>query len=164
MNLFGLKRFLCHVKYDMPIPPTGLDFFSMTARQGEEHFEWFMSKIPERMDYLKARCAKDLKLSVTELDYSAESLILLWRWFLKTARMERTPKEEIEKMKEGAKIFGESFINRMRFTSTTEYIIHDIGMYVGQCFVLDYPQLYWSYKKGQKQSPCQCYSQPAIRW
>lgn len=97
-------------------------------------------------------------------DDSVESLILIWSCFLKTARIEKTPKEEIEKMGDGAKIFGESFINRMRFTSTTEYIIHDIGMYVGQCFVLDYPQLYWSYKKGQKQSPCQCYSQPAIRW
>ena len=147
--MYWLKRMKLtkDVKYDMPIPPTGLDFFSMTARQGKEHFEWFMDRIPERMDYLTARCAKDLDLSVSELDYSAESLILIWRWFLKTARMEKTPKEEIEKMKEGAKIFGESFINRTQFTATTEYIIRDIGMYVGQCFVLNYPQLYWSYEK-----------------
>lgn len=150
--MYWLKRMKLtkDVKYDMPIPPMGLDFFSMTAREGKEHFEWFMNRIPERMDYLKARCAKDLDLSVSELDYSAESLILLWRWFLKTARMEKTPKEEIEKMKEGAKIFGESFINRTQFTATTEYIIRDIGMYVGQCFVLNYPQLYWSYEEKRR--------------
>lgn len=141
----NLLRFKRDIRYDILVPPLGLDFYNMTPKQAKENYEWFISKIPERMEYLRKRCADDLNISIEKLDFSPESLILVWRWFLKTARIEKTPKEALERMKEGAKLFGESFINREQFTVVTQFIMRDIGMYLGQAYALNYPQLYWHY-------------------
>jgi hypothetical protein len=138
-------RFIKDVNYDLLVPPLGLDFYNMTAKQAGENFEWFVSKIPERMAYFRNRCASDLNIPIETFDYSSDSMIPVWRWFLKIARMEKTPKEELERMKEGAKVFGESFINLEQFTVATQFIMRDIGMYIGQSYVLNYPQLYWHY-------------------
>lgn len=143
-------RFIRDVKYDLMVPPLGLDFNNMTPKQAGENFEWFLSKIPERMEYFRTRCASDLSISPDSLSFTAESLIPVWKWFLNTARMEKTPAEELKKMKEGAKLFGDSFINRKQFTVATTFIMRDIGIYVGQCYVLNYKNLYWHYSTKPK--------------
>lgn len=152
MSFSRFKRFQGDIPYDLLIPPLGLDFRSMTPKQAEENFNWFMSIIPERINYFQNRCSNDLGISMDALNFSAESLLPVWRWFLKTAKMEKTPQEELDKMKEGAKIFGESFINWEQFTVTTKLIMRDIGIYVGQCFILNYSNLSWSYKTKPKTS------------
>ena len=139
------NRFIRDVQYDLLVSPFGYDYYHMTAKQAAGNFEWFLSVIPQRMEYLKNRCALDLRIPVEKLDFSAASLIPIWRWFLKTARIEKTPKEELIKMEEGAKIFGESFINLEQFTVATQFIMKDIGMYIGQSYVLNYPKLHWHY-------------------
>lgn len=139
------KRFAKDVPYDLAVPPFGLDYYHMTAAQAKENYRWFLSVIPDRMAYLRDRCASDLKIPAEELDYSAASLVPVWKWFLRTARIEKTPKEELEKMVEGAKTFGESWINRERFSVVTTFIMRDIGIYVGESFVRNYPQLQWVY-------------------
>ena len=106
----------------------------MSKKTAKEAFDWYVAAIPGRMDYFRSRCAHDLKIPVETLDYSAESLIPVWRWFLKTARTEKTPKEELAWMQEGAKIFGESFVVRRVLTVATQFIVRDISMYIGECF------------------------------
>lgn len=150
MKLTNYRRFLKDINYDLLIPPLGLDYYNMTPKQAKENFEWFMSKKDERTEYLIERCSEDIGVSIDKLDFSAESLIILWEWFLKIARIEKTPKEELEKMIEGAKIFGESFINYEQFTVVTKFIMIDIGIYMGECYVKNYKQLYWSYKTKPK--------------
>ena len=139
------NRYNRDVEYDLLVSPFGYDFYNMTPKQAGLYFKWFISIIPERMEYFRNRCASDLNIPVITLDYSPDSLIPVWRWFLKTARMEKTPKENLEKMIEGAKIFGESFINWEQFTIATQFIMKDIAMYIGQSYVLNYPQLRWYY-------------------
>lgn len=136
-------RFLNDVNYNLLVPPLGLNFSKMTPKQARDNYDWFISKIPERMDYFRKKCTSDLNISINSLDYSFDSLVLVWKWFIKIARMEKTPKEELEKMREGAMIFGDSFLNYTQFTVATEYILRDIGMYIGQTFVTVYPQLHW---------------------
>lgn len=145
-----LERFKSDIKYDLMVPPFGLDFQNMTPKQAKENFDWYMSKLPERMEYLRNRCAKDLKIPVSMLDYSPESLIVIWRWFLRTARLEKTPKAELDKMIEAAKVFGDSYINREQFSVATQFIMRDIAMYIGQVFVTNNPQLSWSYYTNPK--------------
>lgn len=133
------------IKYDLLIPPHGLDYYHMTKDEAKEDFEWFIEHIPERMDYFRARCASDLRVSQSVLDYSPDSLVPVWKWFLKTARMVPTPKEELERMREGAKIFGDSYVNEKVFSVSTVFIMRDIGMYVGETYIRNYSPLYWSY-------------------
>lgn len=138
-------RFFKDIPYDFLVSPYGYHFRDMTPAQANGSFSWFMEHIPERVQYLRTRCAKDLDIAAALLDYAPESLVLIWRWFLKSARTQKTPKEELAKMEEGAKVFGQSFINRTQFTVATLYMLLDIGMYLGQCFVKNYPALTWAY-------------------
>ena len=139
------SRFISDIKYDLLVPPLGLDFVKMTPKQSKENFDWFMQKITERTMYLINRCSKDIKASPDELKFSPETLKIIWRWFLKTARMEKTPNDELEQMKKQFAHLGESFINKEKFTVVTEYIIRDIGMYLGQVFTVNYKNIYWDY-------------------
>lgn len=123
----------------------GLNFRKMAPTQAQENFEWFISKIPEQMAYFCRRCAADLKVSESALDFSPESLTLVWRWFIEIARIVPTQPEELKRLEAGAKIFGASFINKYQFSVASQFIMRDIGMYLGEVFVRNYPQLYWSY-------------------
>lgn len=70
-------RFVNDVKYDLLVPPLGLDFIKMTSNQAKENFDWFIGKIEERTMYLGNSCSKDLKISPDELDFSPESLKII---------------------------------------------------------------------------------------
>jgi len=139
------KNFDQDIDYEVLVPPFGLDFYSMTPKQAEENFHWYIQKIPERTEYLRSQCAKDLAISINEVDFSPKSLKLIWRWFLKLARIEKTTKDEIEQMRKTFSRFGESFINKERLSVITEYIIRDIGMYLGELYVRNYPSIRWSF-------------------
>ena len=147
MKMFKSERFKDDVKYDLLVQPLTckLDFFAMKPKQAKENFEWWVSNIPTRIEYLINRCSKDLGVSSEKFDFSPESLKLLWKWFLQTMRVEKTPEEEIAEQIEKYGHFGESMISRMRLTLTTEYIICDIAMYLSEVFTRKYKNIKWSY-------------------
>lgn len=152
MQMDNYTRFLNDIRYDLLLPPHGINYAEMKPKVAKEAFEWFVSKIPERMVYFRSRCAYDLNISIDELDYSEESLLLVWKWFLRTARLEKTPDYLMEQMKERAKIFGPSCIHEEVLTTVTHFILRDIAMYIGECYVRNYPSLYWSYLTKPKSS------------
>ena len=146
MTLSNWLRFSKDVEYDLLVPPFGADYYSMTPKQAKENFEWFISKIPERVEYLRNRISKDLKISVEELDFSPESLKIVWKWFLKTARVEKTPKEQVAEMEKQWGHLGEHWIQREQLTVATQFIVRDIGMYLGEVFIRNYPRIItWGY-------------------
>ena len=138
-------RFINDIKYDLLIPPLGMEYNKMTPRQARENFDWFMARIPERMEYFKKRCSQDLNIGVETLDFSAESFLYIWRWFLKTALIEKTPKSEVEEMKVKYAHFGDTWVEYERFSVATEYILRDIGMYIGQAFLHVSEFITWNY-------------------
>jgi len=141
----NLLRFKKDVQYDLLVPPLGFDFASMTPKQTRENFEWFISKIPERMDYFRNRCASDLNIPMEILDYSPDSLIPVWRWFLKIARIEKTPKDEVAEMERKVGHLGEHWIIRERLTVVSQFILRDIGMYLGETFIKTYISIHWDF-------------------
>lgn len=160
MNISNWMRKIRDVKYDILVYPSAIVPQNMTPEQGEEYCNWFFSKIPERMEYFRRRCALDQLISPDLLDYSPESLVLVWRWFLGIARTEKTPQAYRAAMESGAKIFGESYIPRRVLSVISQFILHDIAMYVGECFVRNKDSLYWCYIPLEKEDIC--YNQPAV--
>ena len=63
------------------------------------------------MTYFRERCSHDLRIAINSLNFSADSLILIWRWFINTARMEKTPKYNLREMIKQSELFGSSYIN-----------------------------------------------------
>ena len=144
------RRFLADVDYDLLVPPHGIAYSSMTATEAKEDFKWFVAHIPDRMDYFTHRCANDMKINVNKLDCSSESLIIVWDWFMKTARMEDTPEEQLKIMREQALLFGESAIVKKVYTVATRFMMRDIAIYWGQCFLKASNKLYWDYVQKPK--------------
>ena len=139
------KRHQKDIEYDFAIPPYGTDYYHMSAETAKKYFQWFQAIIPERMQYLQQRFCRDSGVHSDVFDYSANSLIPLWEWFCGIAVVVPTPDDELEIMRQKATVFGKSYINYTKFSVGTKYVMRDIGIYLGQCFVKQYEPLSWTY-------------------
>lgn len=136
--------------YDILIPKLGKSIFKLTEEEAAAYFEWYMEQVPQRVSYVSQVCAKELHIPVERMDCSPESLLLLWKWFRKRAKTEPAILSEEEK-KHPAYANG-MFHNTRQLTLETEYIIRDIGMYLGETIRKNHPQIYWAYNTKPKRS------------
>jgi hypothetical protein len=129
--------------YDILIPKLDKSIYKLTKKEAAAYFEWFMDQVPERVAYVSQVCAKELHISVKRMDCSPKSLVLLWKWFRKRAETEPVILTEEEKKQPG--YADGMFRNERQLTLETEYILRDIGMYLGETFRKNHPQIYWIY-------------------
>jgi hypothetical protein len=129
--------------YDILIPKLDKSIYKLTKKEAAAYFEWFMDQVPERVAYVSQVCAKELHISVKRMDCSPKSLVLLWKWFRKRAETEPVILTEEEKKQPG--YADGMFRNERQLTLETEYILRDIGMYLGETFRKNHPQIYWTY-------------------
>lgn len=136
------------IEYDMDFPPTGIDYDSWDKHTADRYFKWFIEQIPIRMEYFQKRVADDLKIEKLLLDYSPESLITVWDWYIKVAIIEDVPAETIKRIKQSPayNLFGESYINKEQLSLNSILIQRDIGMYLAQVFLKESPKLQWTYE------------------
>lgn len=128
------------LKYDILIPKLDKNIFQLNEPEAKEYFQWYMEQVPERVAYVSRVCAKELYIPEEKLDCSPDSLVLLWKWFRRRAKTERLPRTGEEKS--ASEI---PFVGNRQLTLETEYILRDIGMYLGETFRKNNPQIYWTY-------------------
>lgn len=130
------------LKYDILIPPLNKPVHQLSETEAQAFFDWYMEQLDERTAYLR-------QYTGLALDYSPESLVPLWKWFLRRAEIENTPAErlnELKKEKAGHPLADTVLKDSARQLSLeTEYIIRDIGMYWGQVFVKNHPSIHWGF-------------------
>lgn len=130
--------------YDIFIPPYNKEFNKMTKDEANEYFEWYKDNINNRITYLQS-------YSNLKLDYSVESLVDIWGWFLKNAEIEKTPfirlMELRKQLKGQPKEIKKDIINEQKYQLSlqTEYIIRDIAMYFGEVYIKNNNSIYWGY-------------------
>lgn len=118
--------------YDILIPPLGKSIYQLSEQEAADYFAWYQEKIPERVAYVSKVCTIELRIPEERLDCSPESLMLLWKWFRRRAKTEPAVHADAETGK--SKSPDELFANKRQLTLETEYIIRDIGMYLGETF------------------------------
>lgn len=130
--------------YYTDIPILDKPFSELTSEEAEEYFCAFTGAIDSRVQYLEVT-------SELDLDYSADSLAEVWRWFLAVALTEEAPlpkkkkrkwwqkKKETEPPAEPPKNGG------LRLTFDTECALWDISVYFGEVLVRNHPSLTWGY-------------------
>ncbi len=125
----------------------GVDYDSWNNKTAKEYFEWYMSQIPLRTVYLCNRVSRDLKIDTSLLDFSPESLNIIWEWYLKTAIIKKRDTKETEKQKETElyRFVGESSINYEELSLNSLLIQRDIGMYLAEVFLSECKDLSWTY-------------------
>ena len=138
--------------------PDDKSFKEMNKAEAQAYFDWFTSHVDERSEYLRKKVSEGLKIPMESLDFSMESLILIWRWFLENAELQKTPKSVLRDLRKELKANGqpEEFIEYMIREHSAElsifsrYVIIDIGMYVGKMFVTNFQTLRWDYYTDNK--------------
>lgn len=141
------------------VPPINKPFEKMNSIEANAYFDWFVAHVDERSEYIREIVATDLHIPLEALDYSIQSLVYIWRWFLKIVDFKKTPKSILRNIKKELKANneGEDFIklviqeSELDLSVRSHYIIRDIGMYVGKMFVTNYPSLRWDYHTNTKQ-------------
>jgi len=131
------------IKYDILIPNLDKNICQLSEKKAEAYFLWFMERLPERVEYVSKVCAEELGIPREQMDLSPESLVLLWKWFRKRAKTEKVP---CAKKENGGRKFPDNvWKNDRQLTLETEYILRDVGMYFGETFRKNIPQVCWSY-------------------
>ena len=85
------------LNYDILVPKLGKSIFELNEQEAKEYFTWFMEQVPGRVDYVSRICARELRISEEKMDCSPESLLLLWKWFLRRAKTEPAIHTDAEK-------------------------------------------------------------------
>lgn len=137
------------LQYIPLIPPICRPFKCMRGAEVEDYFQWYISHIKERIDYLS-------QISFVTLDYTPTSLVKIWKWFLKVARTQKMSDQdlqlkyrEISAIDENlAKIVIEA--DKECLSLETEYIIRDIAMYLGEFFCVNHENIFWAYHTDTK--------------
>ena len=137
------------ISYNILILPIDKPFSDFTKSEAESYFKWYMGQIESRIEVLK-------NYSGLALDCSVSSLTVIWGWFLKNAKTERTPKKRIQELKEQLKNqpkeIAKEILNeqKIQFSLETEYIIRDIATYFGEVFVKNNTSISWGYHTDTK--------------
>ncbi len=118
--------------YEYLVPQLGKGIYQLNAEEAAAYFDAFTGKIPERVSYVSRICAKELRVPKSRLDCSPDSLLPLWKWFRRRAKTAPIPSAGAE--------------NGVRqLTPETEYILRDIGIYLGETLRKNLPGIYWTY-------------------
>ena len=139
-------------KYKIISPPFTLEFKEMSKKQLVNYYEWYIASIPERLNILIKTIKSTPGYKKWQADYTPNSLDLLGEWFAKHVRTRKmTSAEKDEIYEQAPEWFKEVEIGDEELTNKTFSLSIDIGMYMSQVFLKNYPSLKWKHIiKGSK--------------
>jgi hypothetical protein len=152
------------------LPPFEFKSFDdMSKKEAQRYFDWFMETKSARLEQLK-KLVDDTGYEGARLDYSGESLVYVWRWYLDNVELVDRPEEELreEVERETAGLtkiaiskggvmtelnqqqMYDHFYNekpRRKISTPWRFIARDIGLYLGECLIKKHEDrgLYWGF-------------------
>ena len=142
--------------YSPLIVPLSKPIEELTIAEAKKYNEWFVQNIDSRVDYLITKVAVHFGLQKTDLIYTTDSLFYIWKWFLEIGEISKTKKNILRDLRKNLLGQPKSFINHIinqnktEFSIYTQYVLRDIGMYLGAMIRENFPQIKWSYKTSPK--------------
>lgn len=131
--------------YPLIDPPKFKQYDEMTKTEAKKHLEWYVDQIPERLELLKNAFETTGGGIKAKLDYSVESLGLLWEWFIPLVTTESKTTEELEK--EANILPGGKPRNLERLSIGTLAIAMDIAVYFSEVFIRNCKNVKWGLAK-----------------
>ena len=133
-------------RYEPLVPPFSKATVDFDLQETKAYFQWYMEHVDERCRYLTTIVSSELHCKKSVFDFTFNSLIPLWRWFLKDAEV----------------VFDEN--NNSLLSAYSTMILRDIGMYIGEVFIHQYAGfLKWAYVTKPKWFPeNSCSETPAM--
>lgn len=123
--------------YPLMQPPLVIEEYSkLTKKEAQQHFDWFISQIPQRIEILK-------KHSQVNLNRSPESLIHIWEWFHNKIEIVNKTAEELEEEFRSTKDWLKNYILVRKMSMVSLSIILDIAIYFGEVIRENNRGVYW---------------------
>lgn len=144
----------CLANYNPLVFPLNKPPYEYTMREAKQYFNWYMEHLDERCEYLRQTVSSQLPINIESLDFSFQSLVPLWRWFLSVAEVTTWENPILDEIRNNSSLSDDKrrfFLdvhssNNRHLSTFTEYVIRDIGMYVGKVFTIAYPNhITWSF-------------------
>lgn len=126
------------------IPPLRFESFGdMNKKEAQEHFEWYISEAPRRIKQLKDFVDKfDLDKRV-EFDYSPQSLVDLWSWYVKNVEILDKSETELANEIKSINPLIKNHIRNNKISTMWLAIALDIGIYLAECMIRNNENLKW---------------------
>lgn len=139
-------------------PPFTLKLREMASKELHRYFQWFMDVLPQRVNELAEAVRQTPGFGSWQADCTPGSLDGLGEWFAGQVEVRNRTQEELQTI-QNHQVFpidipGEELTNR------TFSLAMDVGMYLGQVFLKNYPSLKWEQPLGNKRFVD--YGQPSL--
>lgn len=132
-----------NMEYPLMEPPFHFKSFeSLSKKEAMDYFRWFLGEIPNRIRILSEYFEETSGLPKELLDYTPESLNVIWNWFSPKIKIVPRTKEEIEEEK--ALVPPGSDIKTYKPSNETLAIAFDIGIYFAETFVRNNKNIEWA--------------------
>jgi hypothetical protein len=128
-------------------PPFTLVFREMPKKELNRYFEWFMELLPQRLDELTRAVKGTHGYEDWQSDGTPESLNTLGIWFAGQVHTRARTYDELHI--ENRSVFPMD-IPGEELTTRTFSLAMDVGMYLSQVFLRNYPALQWEQPLGSK--------------
>lgn len=147
------------MEYAVIQPPFTLDFRNMSSKEAREYFKWFAKQTPKRIAIVERAVRSTPGYETWHADFTRDSLRILGTWFYSHIETRpRTPEEKEEIYRNAPGWFRVVEIGDWELTNRTFSLAMDIGMYVSQVFLKEFPSL----KMEMITEPTVDYQQPAL--
>ena len=130
-------------EYEFAVPPFPLEYEKWNKKQTQEYFDWFVEQVPIRAEYVLNKALTYYGYAPKTITDPEMKILLVWRWFLKFARVEEVSAEEKEANRPFVEKFGESWKVDYQLTPVTEFFLRDIGMLFAQLLCDEFKTLHW---------------------
>ncbi|MGN7326548.1 hypothetical protein [Bacillus pumilus] len=136
--------------YPWEAPPFEMKSFEeMSKKEAKQFFDWYVGQMPERINVLE-----EVTKGFVTLDFTKESLIDLFDWYLEIVTVREMSEEEIgivlEEYSQYPKhiyndLKKELLANPVELEKIDYAIAMDIAIYYGETIIRNYPQVKWTY-------------------
>lgn len=120
-------------------------FTDMTKKEAQDHFAWYIKEIPSRMKLLQNTFSEMSGIAKEELDYSPESLIKLWQWYVNNVEIEEKSEEIKNNEREQYPQWIQANLSDKKISIGWMAVAMDIAIYFSECFIKEHSAIEWSF-------------------
>lgn len=143
------------MEYPLMAPPFHIkNFDEMSETDAKEHYEWYLSEIPNRLKLLETSVKVLKPKQDIEFDFTKESLIGLWSWYLDNVEIVQKTEEEYQLEVNNSNSMTRKSIMKEKITIGWLAIAMDISIYFAECFVRNNEVLQWGLMTKPKSLAC----------
>lgn len=131
----------------MMVPPFEIDDFAkLSTKEAKEHFNWYISQIPFRLQQLEKYLNEELKENI-KFDFSPSSLLDIWKCFESYVKTDKKTNKEIkEELEKYPQWLHESILETdYKFTVESLVVGMDIAIYFAETIIRNNPVIKWGY-------------------